>query len=112
MAEHLNQSVDAKAVNLSPHKVTDSRLRHAEELGGVCLRQCLGLNQLRQLNHQIGPDLEILCLVFAKPKIPEDIVAGASSSDTHLLPLSFAAEGLDFSQAFAREGQIAITREL
>jgi hypothetical protein len=46
---------------------------HSEELRGGDLCETLGLDQSGQLNHEIGSDLEVLCLVFAKSEITEYI---------------------------------------
>ena len=102
MAEHLDQAVDAEAVDLSAHEITDSRLRHTEELGSRHLGQVLSVNQLRQLDHQVSPDLEVLRLLLAEPEIPEHVSCGASSLDCHLLVLSSAPESFNLFQTFTR----------
>lgn len=73
MTEHLNQAIHAKAIDLPSHEVADPWLSHSEELRGGDLCEPLGLDQLGQLNHEIGSDLEVLCLVFAKSEITEYI---------------------------------------
>lgn len=84
MTEHLDQAVDTEAIDLPSHEIADPRLRHPETLGCCRLCEALGLNQLGQLNHQVGSNLEVLRLVFAEAEIPEDIAARASSSHGHL----------------------------
>ncbi|HET9358352.1 MAG TPA: hypothetical protein VFO58_01295 [Vicinamibacterales bacterium] len=63
VTEHGNQCVDAESIDLAPNEVADSRLRHAEDVRGLRLGQAAGFNHLAQANHQIGPDLEIRCLL-------------------------------------------------
>jgi hypothetical protein len=73
MPKHLNQAIDAKAVDLPSHEIADPWLSHSKELSGGGLCKLLDLDQLRQLNHEIGSDLEVLCLVFTESEITEYI---------------------------------------
>jgi len=75
MTEHLYEAVDAEEVDFSSHEIADSRLSHSEKLGGGGLRKPLGLNQLGQLNHQVGSNLEVLRLILDEPEIPEYVSA-------------------------------------
>jgi hypothetical protein len=104
MPEHLNQAVNTEAVDFPAHKVADPRLSHSEQLGGCGLSELLRLDQLRQLNHQIGSNLQILRFILAEPEIPEHISAGASDSNSHLPLLSLAPESFNLLQTLARQG--------
>jgi hypothetical protein len=75
MTEHLNQAIDAEAVDLPSHEIADPGLRHSEKLGGGDLRKSLRLDQFGQLNHQIGSNFQVFRLVFAEPEIAEYVSA-------------------------------------
>jgi hypothetical protein len=51
MTEHLNQAIDAKAIDLPSHEIADPWLSHSEEYRGGDLCEPLGLDQPSQLNH-------------------------------------------------------------
>jgi hypothetical protein len=51
MTEHLNQAIDAEAIDLPSHEIADPWLSHSEELRRGDLCEPLGLDQPSQLNH-------------------------------------------------------------
>jgi len=71
--EHADQRIDAEQADLAPHQVANAGLRDPEQLRGLSLSEAAGLNQAAQLDHQIGPELEILGLLRRKAQIQEDV---------------------------------------
>jgi len=75
--EHVDKCVDAEQIDLAAHEVTDPRLGHAEERGGLGLGQSAILNDLTQRRHEGRANPEVLSRVRAKSQILEYIAAGA-----------------------------------
>lgn len=75
VAKHGNQGVDTESIDLPAHKVADARLRDPEELGGLGLCQATRLDQFTEVNHQVGPHLEVGRLFLGESKIAEDITS-------------------------------------
>jgi len=69
MTQHLDQGVHAEPIDLAADEITDSRLGHSKEFRGSRLRQPAGLDELRKLDHQVGPHLEVLRLLGAEPEV-------------------------------------------
>lgn len=75
MAEHRDQAVDAETADLASDKIADSWLRDAQEAGGLSLGQALRLDELCELNHEIGADLQMLRLFDGETQVLEYIAA-------------------------------------
>src|SRR5437867_8880033 len=60
MSEHGDQSIDAESIDLPTDEITHSRLGHSEQICRFGLCESTSLDQLAELDHQVGPHLEIL----------------------------------------------------
>ena len=78
MPKHLNQTIHAKAIDLSPHQIANSGLCDLEQLGCRRLRKPSLLDQLRDFDHQIGAHSEIQCLLRFESEICENIITRLS----------------------------------
>jgi hypothetical protein len=75
MAEHGNKGIDTETIDLASNEVADPGLGHAEQSGGLRLREPTTVNQFTEPNHEIRPDLEILGFRFGESEIAEDVPA-------------------------------------
>ena len=59
---HVDQRIEAEQVDLATHQVGDTRLRHAKQLGGLCLAHSGAGDVFFERHHQLGTQLHCLDL--------------------------------------------------
>src|SRR5690242_7825206 len=69
LAEQLDEHVHAKPIDPPAHQVADPWLRDAKEVSGLVLGYSQSVQALTELNHQVGPRLEIGCLIRRKSHV-------------------------------------------
>ena len=77
--QHFEQGVHAEPIDPSPGEVADPRLGDAQEFGRRVLGEPLGLDQLRQANHEIGAKAKVLGLSRRESEFPKHV--GRSSGE-------------------------------
>lgn len=79
MSEHGDQGIDAESIDLPSDEITHARLSHAEQICRFGLCEPTSLDQLAELDHQVGAHLEILSFLARKTEVAKDVAAGASN---------------------------------
>ena len=92
MTEHLDKAVNAEAINLAAHEITDAGLGHAQQLCGCCLGEAAVLDDLGQPDHKVRPSPQVLGLLRRKSEVPVQVLGRRSYFDCHLPLLAFRAE--------------------
>jgi hypothetical protein len=110
MTKHFHQGINAESVDLAAYKVADSGLGHTQEFGSSGLCQTPGLDQLGQLNHQVGADPKVFRLLHTETQISEDVASGLSNSNGHVLSLlASSPEILNLPESIPNERHINLT---
>jgi hypothetical protein len=91
VAEHLDQRIDAEAVDLAAGEVADPRLRYTEEIRGCGLGEPSLLQKSGQLNHEIGANPKILGLFALEAEVLKHVSAGLPNTPSHLALLPSAS---------------------
>ena len=94
LRQKVDQGIDAKTIDLSPYKVTDSWLRNAEQSRefGLCMPRIL--HPAFQFNHERRTQLQARRFGRFKSKIGKDVVASFTNGSIGLIViLSFGASG-------------------
>src|SRR5438093_12201111 len=74
--EHVDQGVDAEAMEAPPHEIVHARLAHAQELRRPALGEPAARNESLERQHELGPDAGVLGLHGGKPQVAEDVGRG------------------------------------
>src|SRR5438094_2594665 len=81
--EHVDQGVDAEAMEAPPHEIVHARLAHAQELRRPALGEPAARNESLERQHELGPDAEVLGLHGGKPQVAEDVGRALRDLDRH-----------------------------
>lgn len=112
MTEHLNQAVDAEPVDLTAHKIAYSWLRHFEKCGRRGLGEAALLDQLRKLDHQVRPELQIQSLFGLKAEVGENVPARFLDGGSHSALLVGSSELLEVSETATSEIEVGLSSSL
>ena len=83
VSEHVDQHVGAEKINPATEQVAHTRLRDSENLGRFRLFQTTGADDVLDMNHQVGANLEVFGLLGGKTQVTEDVAAGSGYLDFH-----------------------------
>lgn len=109
MTEHLDQTVDAKSIDLSSYQIAYSGLRDFEQLCRGCLGEVLFFDHPRNLDHQIGTHFHVQCLFGLKPEISENVSTRFLNHCCHSDLLVRAPDLPEVFEAFAYRGKVRST---
>jgi len=111
VSEHIDQHVGAEKINPATEQVAHTRLRDSENLGRFCLFQTTGADDVLDMNHEVGANLEVFGLLGEKPRsrktLPLDRVTLTFMAD--LPPLGLSRPALPDHCTQALPGQIQVT---
>jgi hypothetical protein len=103
--QHLYEPIDRALLDPALHDVVNPRLRGPHALGGLGLGQAVLLDVAPNLDHELRPQLEVLCVLEAE--IREDIaIRWSDMSDAFHCRLfcSLIANNLDFASSISSFG--------
>jgi hypothetical protein len=83
MSEHGDQGIDAKSIDLPSNEITHPGLGHSEQICRSGLCESTSVDQLAELDHQVGAHLEILSFLARETEVAKHVTAGASHLDCH-----------------------------
>ncbi len=71
--QHVDEGIDAEAMQAPPNEIVHAWLAHAQQLRGLSLRELAARNQLLEGEHEVRPHAEVLGFHTGESEVAEDI---------------------------------------
>ena len=89
-SKHIDERIGTEEIDTPAEEIADTRLRHAERLGGSPLFESASRDELLYLDHEVRPDQQMFGLLTAKSHITEHVPGGRCDFQLHgTFPFSY-----------------------